>query len=118
MPVSTTRTFAEDGTRYEIDNGVCNTDNGFCQVDTDQDASYFGIWTSPERRVVCSFMEGDITVNKATTDAEYREVLVNCLTAYKHRNEARPHAMIDLGISRRDEFRDAFVTLGMASYIY
>jgi hypothetical protein len=118
MTISTTRTFAEDGNRYEIDNGVCNSASGFCQIDTSQDASYFGIWTSPSQRAVCSFMEGDITVEKATTDAEYREILVNCLTSHRHNNEAHPHAMIDLGISRRDEFRDAFVTLGMASYIY
>ncbi len=118
MTVSITRTFAEDGTRYEIDSGVCNSATGFCQIDTDQDASYFGIWTSPTRRVVCSFMEGDITVKEASTDAEYREVLVNCLTSHRHRNEARPHAMIDLGIAGRDDFRDAFVSLGLASYAY
>lgn len=113
-----TRTFAEDGSRYEIDCGPCSPDRGFCQVDTDQDASWFGIWTNPQTMVIASYMEGDITVERATCPFDYRRALVNTLTAYRHPNPDRGHAMVDLGLFRRAEMLDAFVSLGLASYVH
>ena len=41
------------------------------QIDTDQDASYFGMWTSPARRVLVSFEEGNFDVTKHSSDAGY-----------------------------------------------
>jgi hypothetical protein len=110
------RTFAEDGSRYEIDWGPCHPDRGFCQIDTDQDASYFGIWTNPERMIIASFIEGDIEVETATDPADYRTALVACLTRYKHRS--RSHAMIDLGLSGRADIQDQFNALGLNTFTY
>ena len=105
-----TRAFAEDGTRYEIDFDACSYDKGFCQIDTPQDAAWFGVWTNPFERVIASYAEGDITVQHAETDAEYREALVRCLTFHP--------AKIDLGLSRRAEMRARFDSLGLASYCH
>lgn len=113
-----TRSFASDGNRYEIDRGPCSYANGFCQIDTDQDAGWYGTWTSPERRIIATYAEGDIIVEKAEDDYEYRKALVNHLTSHSHVNPNRPHAMIDIGLTRSAEFREMFVSLGLASYIY
>ena len=113
-----TRAFAEDGSRYEIDLGVCSYFNGFCQIDTNEDASWFGLWTNPEQMVVASYIEGDIAVERGENPADYRAALVRTLLSYGHSNPDRKHAMIDLGISRRAEFRDRFTELGLASYLY
>jgi len=57
--------------RYEYDEGLCSIDNGFAQVDTRQDASFFGIWASPIKRQIVCFAEGDLTVDTYDTDKEF-----------------------------------------------
>ena len=39
--------FMENIERYHFDFGECSACNGYAQVDTSQDAPYFGIWTNP-----------------------------------------------------------------------
>lgn len=64
-----TRTYANDGDRYEIDAMLCP--GGWAQLDTDSDASWYGVWAHPKHRTVSSFCEGDITVSTADTDEEF-----------------------------------------------
>lgn len=47
----------EEATRYEFDFGICK---GWAQVDTTQDASYYGAWIHPEKREFMRFAEGDV----------------------------------------------------------
>lgn len=70
MTVKTIREFAP-ADRYVYDFGVCSYDKGFAQVDTKQDASYFGTWASPTRRMVVSYCEGDVTTDICETDEEF-----------------------------------------------
>lgn len=61
--------------RYKFDCGQCSYANGYAQIDTRQDASYFGTWCSPsERKIVC-YAEGDVTVQTADTDEEFVEAV-------------------------------------------
>lgn len=41
--MKTIRTFAP-GERYDFDFGECSYANGWAQIDTRQDASYYGTW--------------------------------------------------------------------------
>jgi len=50
------------GDRYRFDFDLCRSERGWKQWDTEQDASYFGIWVHVERRQVVVFAEGDVTV--------------------------------------------------------
>ena len=51
--------FAE---RYRFDSGMCHFSKGFAQVDSEQDAPYYGQWANPiERKYVC-FAEGDLDI--------------------------------------------------------
>ena len=43
------------GDRYTYDFGLCSYENGWAQVDTAQDASYFGTWANPTRLMILSF---------------------------------------------------------------
>ena len=54
--------FFNDGDRYILDFGACSSKNGFAQIDTDQDASYFGMWCNPVSLRLVSFCEGDFTI--------------------------------------------------------
>lgn len=57
--------------RYKYDWGLCSTSNGFAQVDTDQDAWYYGTWANPEKRIIFSYCEGDCTTIECDTDEEF-----------------------------------------------
>ena len=41
-----TREFKSDLGRYYFDGQACRSENGWAQVDTDQDAHYFGTWAN------------------------------------------------------------------------
>jgi hypothetical protein len=62
------------GDRYAFDLGLCAD---FAQVDTDQDASWFGIWACPSRLVVFTFCEGDCTTVQCDTVDEFRAEMLS-----------------------------------------
>ena len=66
-----TRQFAP-GDRYRYDFGLCSYENGWAQIDTAQDASWFGIWASPTERTILNFAQGDVTRTICDNDAEIR----------------------------------------------
>lgn len=68
--MKTIRDFAP-ADRYLYDFGPCSYDNGFAQIDTAQDAGYFGTWASPGRRMVVSYVEGDVTISLCESDEEF-----------------------------------------------
>lgn len=47
--------------RYTYDFGLCSVGNGFNQIDTESDASYYGEWANPFRLIHFSYVEGDCT---------------------------------------------------------
>ena len=59
-----TREFAS-ADRYVYDFGFCSYEKCWAQVDTAQDASYFGTWANPARLVIFNYCEGDTTVKEA-----------------------------------------------------
>lgn len=103
--------------RYAFDWSVCTYAKGWAQVDTYQDASYFGIWTNPEQRMTVTYAEGDVSVVIATNDADYRASVVELLRVY---TQAEQTAMIDANLDgyANNPLRDRFVRLGMASYLH
>ena len=70
-----TERFDPEGSRYAFDFGLCTPGDGWAQVDTREDAWYFGTWTNPTLRQIVSYREGDISVECADDDAEYVEAL-------------------------------------------
>ncbi len=74
-PMKITRDFRPLTDRYAFDTGPCSYANGFAQIDTRQDASYYGTWCSPVARTIVSFCEGDVTTTVCETDAEFVEQL-------------------------------------------
>ena len=58
-----------DGDRYQYDARLCR--DGFAQVNTSEDASWYGIWACPQRLVVFTFAEGDCLTVQCDTAAEF-----------------------------------------------
>jgi hypothetical protein len=71
MTITRTEEFA-DGNRYQYDFGLCRD---FAQVNTSEDASWFGIWACPSRLVVFTFCEGDCLTVQCDTAAEFCDEL-------------------------------------------
>ena len=63
--VTQSHKFVMGVSRYLFDGSVCTKARGWTQYDTDQDASYFGIWVHHDNLGVVTFAEGDLTYFKA-----------------------------------------------------
>lgn len=63
------REFHPMADRYAFDEGRCAWSKGWVQVDTTQDASYYGTWAHLEDRRILCFAEGDIITTECA-DAE------------------------------------------------
>jgi hypothetical protein len=57
--------------RYDFDFNRCTPVDGWAQVDTSQDASYFGTWANPIDLRVMSFVEGDCTLFTADSPEDF-----------------------------------------------
>lgn len=52
-------TFIQDGSRYQFDHALI--DQGYSQLDSRQDAWYFGTWFNPQTLSLVEYAEGDVT---------------------------------------------------------
>jgi hypothetical protein len=67
--------------RYYYDMGMCSGSD-WCQFDTEQDASYFGIWVNIKDRKVVTFAEGDETIVTAENDTDFKAELQSIVKFY------------------------------------
>jgi len=57
------------GDRYRYDYMLCP--QGYAQIDTDQDAPYFGAWANPKTLVIFQYIEGDCYTTTCETASEF-----------------------------------------------
>ena len=60
-----------DADRYKYDFKLCHPSKGWAQLDTKQDASYYGNWVNPTTLETFSYCEGDLTHVQYEDDAEF-----------------------------------------------
>ena len=111
--------FDEETDRYAFDFGVCSIANRFAQVDTSQDASYYGIWANPFSLTIVSYTEGDIEVAKATDKAEFIEELAK-IKAFDATisPKSKERFGIDCGWKRESLLRAEFAWLGLGGLLH
>ena len=97
--------------RYVFDRSLIPTGE-WGQMDTAQDAWYYGMWTSPAERRVIEFAEGDISDTVCTTDREYVDA-VRAAVEFHQRNES--WKWID---PWRDAVRDSLEKLGLGNLLH
>jgi hypothetical protein len=68
--------------RYLFDFKLCTKEKGWKQYDTREDAWYFGVWVHPEKRIIITYAEGDITVVKCPTEESYHAELKDMADFY------------------------------------
>ncbi len=70
------------GDRYKYDFEICHHSKGWVQYDTKQDSWYFGIWVHPERRLIFTYAEGDVTLTLCTSEESYHQELKHMAAFY------------------------------------
>lgn len=64
------------GDRYQYDSDLCSYEKGWVQIDTNQDASYYGHWCNLESLQFFSFVEGETTLFEYESIEEFKQALV------------------------------------------
>lgn len=101
--------------RYQFDFKLCTVANGWAQLDTAQDASYFGNWLNPFTFQLASYTEGDIRVETCDDDAEFVEKVTTTCAWYAEHDGKKPG--IDPGVSN-PSLKAKFVELGLADWLH
>ena len=70
--------------RYHFDTNEFTTENGFAQVNTPEDAPYYGMWTNPFMMTIATFIEGDMSYCFAESAEEYCLILRGIEERHNH----------------------------------
>jgi len=100
--------------RYYYDWGQCSTKNGFAQVDTGQDASYFGTWANPHRLIIVCYCEGDVSIETHETPAEF----VAAVRELVRWNEESGHGFKGIDAMMVDSIKEGFQGLGLGDLLH
>ena len=102
------------GDRYVYDFGLCSSANGWAQVDTAQDAAWFGTWANPTRLMIFRYCEGDTTLKEAASPEEFAGELRE-IDAWNRAHGYGP-ARIDPGFD--PAMKAAFEGLGLVDMLH
>ncbi len=107
-----TELFDGEMNRYAFDFEHCRLNDGWSQLDTEQDFSHYGNWAHPERLHVVSFVEGDITVSKCEDEDEFVAEIEKLAMFHITTNSGR--FSIDPGNNSKHSWK----ALGLAGYLH
>ena len=111
--MKTTREFAP-GDRYRYDFKTCTTGKGWAQVDTSQDASYFGTWANPFELKVFNYCEGDLCLQECESVDEF----VAELNSIKKWNEDNGHRFFGIDPGFNEALRGKFDEIGCGDLLH
>jgi len=82
-----TQTSFANTDRYVFDFKYCKSSDGYAQLDTSEDAHYFGNWVNFKKFEIVSYCEGDITVTNCDDKEEFIKELKRTVDFYKFNQE-------------------------------
>lgn len=100
--------------RYRFDFRDCTPAKGFAQVDTSQDASYFGTWANPFTFTIVTYCEGDITRRTAESAEEFRAEILGI----KSWNEEHGHRFLGIDGMLDEKIIAGFTAVGLAELLH
>jgi hypothetical protein len=109
-----TQRYYKQSDRVKFDFDLCHFKRGYAQVDTSQDAIYFGTWANPEKLAIITYCEGDVTIQQAETPAEFAEELRHI----KAWNEEHGHGFKGIDDMGQLSIRNGFIAAGIADLLY
>ena len=111
--MKTTRDFTPNGDRYAFDFGACSINEGWAQLDTDSDAWYYGNWAHPHKFMIVSYVEGDITIQKADNGEEFAQAIREFASWQSENDHFKG---IDPGLG--PDIKGAFIELGLEDLLH
>ena len=102
------------GDRYKFDFDTCSSSKGYAQVDTEQDASYHGIWANPFKMIVVSYVEGDVYTNTAENIDEF----IDEINKIKTFTEEYGYAFFGIDPMDKKEIKNKFVEIGLGHLLH
>lgn len=102
-----------DWNTYNFKSGMCSSAFGWAQVDTDQDASYHGIWANPFDLKMFTFIEGDTILVECENKEEFIKQIRECKT-FQDKNGG--FQGIDPGLS--EGAKTPWIALGLGDLLY
>lgn len=99
--------------RYKYDFRLCTPDKGWAQLDTKQDASYYGNWINPLTRQLLSYCEGDTTLTECEDDADFVRTVRECCAWHQERGY-----FIGIDPMLRPEIEAAFDRLALGEFLH
>jgi len=103
-----------DGDRYMFDFSLIPTKK-WGQVDTDQDAWFYGTWANPFELKIISYTEGDVCKIKCETEDEFREEFEKIKKHEADRGSRRP-PRIDPGFN--EELKQKFIEVCLEKFLH
>ena len=100
--------------RYLFDFRLCTFNKGYAQLDTRQDAWYYGNWANPEKLIIVSYAEGDCTIKYA----ESKEEFVKEIRSWAEWNEENGHGPAKIDHGCRDKMAEKFKSLGLGDLLH
>ena len=100
--------------RYKYDFDVCSYKKGFAQVDTEQDASYYGTWANPDRLVIVSYTEGDVCI----TTCDNKEEFVGEIRAIDTWNIESGYNPIKIDCMCNPEIKERFDNMNLSDMLH
>ena len=110
--MKTQKTFCNSD-RYVFDYDMCSFKKGFAQIDTTEDASYFGNWVNFKSLELITYCEGDLTVVKCENIEEFKKQLLKVVSWYKKNN-----SFIGIDLMLSDEIKKDFNNLNLDKEFY
>ena len=112
--MQTTRGFIEMGDRYRFDFEDCTIAKGFAQIDTSQDAWYYGTWANPFTKQIVSYCEGDVIVQQSESPQEFTAEI----RSIKKWNEDSGFRFIGIDPGFSSKLQKEFVALGLLDLLH
>jgi len=113
MTIVRTQGFECFSDRYKYDFNICAARKGWAQIDSKQDAPYYGQWCNPITRELFSYCEGDLYHTLCDTDDEFTQVLRECIEWNKEREY-----FIGVDPMGRQDIKDALIRMGFTADMY
>ena len=110
--MKTQKTFCNSD-RYVFDFKYCKSSDGYAQLDTKEDAHYFGNWVNFKSLELITYCEGDLTVVKCDNVEEFKQQLLKVVSWYKDNK-----SFIGIDLMCSDEIKENFNKLELDKNYY
>ena len=99
--------------RFIFDFNYCHFKKGYAQLDTTEDAHYFGNWVNFKSLELITYCEGDLTVIKCENIEEFKNQLLKVVSWYK-----KNKSFIGIDLMCSDEIKKDFNNLNLDKNYY